>query len=550
MDKILDKIGEEILVQIQPKVNGIASLNSWSDVLIGVTADRYVSRKFRLTPDGLFYTDWAELTNINLSKLSELKVNDLFCIQIVYKRLGTDETGVIEFSSIDFSGSFENKIDSKPTVDKGIFSGLYNDPETESIARNLFKKLYYRGIIPKYITRGDNSDFVEDEDYISLFSSIAKFFALIIKFSKRFETFNSDFSLMRDNVRQTNLYFDESVITLPELQYLSAYLYDEIRKRGTNLIFKKKGYVLKNGKTTEIDGEFLRLYKSTGINELVTSKLSNQKVGWCLGRCSPLYRGTNEVVTLNKTKENSEDFISKDNYNITEQGSDVVIPTEFENKKCFRLVSNGNYCGIGKSDLDSSETDLITVNSNLDYEITFDLLVSNTDGNSSLLFKVDGFDNLKNKMNDSFVLPNGDSITNEFMRMNLGYLKQDTWFKIRGIIHSYSTKNFDNLRSGYDFGNRLYFYNKFVKFIAPSILVKNADILIHNYKIRPLVFGTNILPRKGGEVNAKSNGFIQASNIFYMFVENNNSSLSNKEVNDFAERYLLPYNFNNIFVNI
>ena len=153
-------------------------------------------------------------------------------------------------------------------------------------------------------------------------------------------------------------------------------------------------------------------------------------------------------------------------------------------------------------------------------------------------------------MNDSFVLPNGDSITNEFMRMNLGYLRQDTWYKIRGIIHSYSTKNFDNLRSGYDFGNRLYFYNKFVKFIAPSVLVRNADILIHNYKIRPLVFGTTILPKKGKDVNARSNGFIQATNIFYMFVENNNSGMSNEEVNEFAERYLLPYNFNNIFVNI
>ena len=63
---------------------------------------------------------------------------------------------------------------------------------------------------------------------------------MFICFFKRFENFKDDFSLMREQVRQYGVYFDESNITLEELQYLSQHLYDELRQRGTNMIFKKK----------------------------------------------------------------------------------------------------------------------------------------------------------------------------------------------------------------------------------------------------------------------------------------------------------------------
>lgn len=66
---------------------------------------------------------------------------------------------------------------------------------------------------------------------------------MFIRFFKRFEDFRTDFDLMREQVRQYGIYFDESNITLAELQYLAQHLYDQIRQRGTEMIFKRKGYL-------------------------------------------------------------------------------------------------------------------------------------------------------------------------------------------------------------------------------------------------------------------------------------------------------------------
>jgi len=163
------------------------------------------------------------------------------------------------------------KADDFSVTNRSIFKNILNDALTEVVSSNLLKKLYFRGIIPRYITRGDNRDELVDSDYLSLFSSIAKFFALIIRFSKRFENFNTDLELMKENVRQNNLFFDESNITLEDLQYLSSHLYDEIRKRGTSLIFKSLGEKYGASKIMPIDGEFRRLLNSKTNDELLNS---------------------------------------------------------------------------------------------------------------------------------------------------------------------------------------------------------------------------------------------------------------------------------------
>ena len=131
-----------------------------------------------------------------------------------------------------------------------------------------------------YILRGDNRSVDEDKDFINLFYSVAKYFAIIIRFFKRFEKFYDDEELMLEWLRQNEIQFDESTIKLTQLQFLARHLYDEIRKRGTTMIFKRQGDVV-NDKEIEIDGEFIRLIRSKRSDELLYENMPFKKLGWC-----------------------------------------------------------------------------------------------------------------------------------------------------------------------------------------------------------------------------------------------------------------------------
>ena len=340
-DNVLQSIGDILIINVSPKITGKVTFSEYSDVLIGLTDTRNVTKEFRISADGIFWSDWKDLTNENLSSDNYISDNSLL-IQVKYTRIGTDNTGVIEFQDISFFGSRQEIQFVAPTATSSIFSDLLGTTELRQLEENIFKKLYYRGILPKYITRAENSDEKEDNDFIDLFFSVARFFSLIICFSKRFENFKNDFDLMREQVRQYGLYFDEKNINLDDLQYLASHLYDEIRKRGTEMIFKRKGDVLPNGNIVPIDGEFIRLIRSKKSDEILYENMPLQKVGWCLGQSSPMYQGTAQAYHLNKTKEDTQDFIDLNNFVLNKQGnSSFAITTESDGKKV--LVGKNNY---------------------------------------------------------------------------------------------------------------------------------------------------------------------------------------------------------------
>lgn len=552
-DNILYAIGDVLLIDVMPKITGRVHLTDFSDVLEGVTATRTVQKEFRVSPDGVFWNSWQPLTAENLS-LSEYVVDSALTIQLRYTRTGSDSTGVIEFKSIDFMGSREAIQFVAPTISSSIFANIIGTPEMKALEENLFKKLYYRGIVPAYIPRADNSDENEDRDYIDLFFSVARFFSMFIRFFKRFEDFRTDFDLMREQVRQYGIYFDESNITLAELQYLAQHLYDQIRQRGTEMIFKRKGYLMPNGETLQIDGEFIRLLRSKPSDELLYENIPLEKVGWCLGQCSPMYRGTGRSKYLNKTKELTEDFEDLSNFVITKSGNSSYNLIEYDNKKVLLLqAQNGGQVGLGRqSENLNVENNMYVVDSRLDYEITFAFqIIGDVSNFADILFGVEGFDLLKNKLNDAFITPNGFAVSETFFEMKTINKVPQVWYFVRGIIHSYSTANISNSLTNIGVGTNLYFNNSFVKFILPKIQIKGegkTQIAIWDYKIRPLVRGTNILPLKDGSINSHSLGFIQSSRIFYSYVRNNNNSQSQSEITDIIEKYLLPYNMTDIFV--
>lgn len=553
-DNKLYEIGDVLIVNVTPKITGKVKFSDYSDDINGETITRTLTREFRVSPDGIFWNDWKLLNAINLAS-EEYVVNGSLTIQIRYTRTGSDSTGEIEFNSIDFMGSREEIQFVAPTISSSIFASIIGTPELKALEENIFKKLYYRGILPQYIKRADNLDENEDKDFIDLFFSVARFFGLFIRFFKRFENFQEDFDLMREQVRQYGIYFDESNITLDELQYLAQNLYDQIRQRGTEMIFKRKGFVLPNGDELKIDGEFIRLLRSEVSDELLYENIPLEKVGWCMGQCSPMYRGTARSKYLNKTKEMTEDFENLSNFVLSKSGNSSYNLSDNGGRKTLSLktLSGGGQVGLGRiAETQDVSENMYVVDSKLDYEITFAFNIGTFVNDLNILFGVEGFDSMKNKLNDAFITPNGDEISETFFFLPMMNIwRRDTWYYARGIIHAYSTMNTDNILTNLGVGNNLYFNNSFVKYILPKIQIQssmNSGIDIWDYKIRPLVRGTNILPLKNGTENSHSLGFIQSSRIFYSYVRNNNNSKSQSEITDIIEKYLLPFNVTDIFV--
>lgn len=547
MGNKIHNIGDSIVINVKPKQKGTAIIDSYIDELVNVTENRGVCREYRIIEDELFYTDWHPLT-VESIREKKLKQND--SIQIRYTRIGKDDTGFIEFKSIEFSGDFVPEIINSPILNSSMFANIAWTDETEQLTKNLFKKLYFRGIIPTYVLRGDNIDVVEDEDYITLFYTIAKFYAIILRFFQRFETFFDDEELMREWIRQNGIYFDESNITLEQLQYIAHHLYNEIRNRGTKMIFNRQGDVV-NGNTNELNGEFIRLIRGTNKDELLYEYVSSHRLGWCLQKSSPLYRGTLLSEDINKTPERTRDFQSVSNFQHFVLPNAQLSLVSDGDRKALQLKTMGNSaCGLGRYTDENEIDQFYTVDPNMDYEITFMFKPVSIGLNSTLHFGIDLLTSDENKLNDATITTDYSDITDMFFsNLSLTHFQEQKWYFVRGIIHAYNSRITEKMKLNIGFGTQLTFNNKFVKLMIPKIFLTSdaaSTIYLWDYKIRPLVRGTHILPLKNGEQNSHSLGFIQSPRIFYSYFRNNNNGQSKEEITDIIERYLLPYNMTSI----
>lgn len=550
-DSKLLLIGDAITADIVVKAHARILLTGFEEDVTGLAPPTVnVFREFRYTTDYIFWTDFLELTPENLS-LNTIKVEGEATIQIRYTRTGTDGTSLLEFNSITLLGEADVIQYETPSIDESIFSSVYPTKETQALAANLFKKLYFRGIVPKYIIRGEDRDQIEDEDYISLAKTIGHYFALFIQYFKRFDNFYNDEELMREYVRQYGVYFDESNVTLQDLQYLTQHLYDEIRKRGTIAIFDRKGDIKPDGDIAQIDGEFIRLLRSKPYNELSFEVLQIDETGWCIGKSSPLWMGTNNSIALNKTKEKTEDFQDLNNFKTTTSGGGTISLAEYDNKMCAQvalsavgdIVAFGNYENSAEVDL----KDAFIVDADIDYEIVFDMML---DANVKVTFGVEGFDLNGKRLYDDFNSIQSMSLNNTFGIINQSQVPA-MWLTWRGIIHAYSTVQLLDNKTNLGFGSDLVFNNRFVHYILPKIVFEKTasgagNSYVWNYKIRPSVRGTNIMPLRNGYENSHSLGFVECPPLFYMYARNNNNSQSLQDITDIIDKYLLPFNISMI----
>ena len=549
-DNIISNIGDVLIVRIEPKITGKIRFTGYTETIENETEERSLKREFRISQDGVFWTDWATLNIDNLSS-EEYFTDSYIQIEIRYTRTGTDESGDIVFKSIDFNGTRKSIQFDAPTLQSSIFGNIIGTNILAKLERNIFKKLYYRGILPDYIERAENSSCNEDKDFVDLFYSIARFFSILISFFRRWENFRNDEDLLREQVRGYGIYFNENDITLSELKYIAQNILSQAQQRGTEMIFKRKG-------VAPIDGEFIRLTRNRICDELLYEYIPIYKIGWCLGNSSPIYKGTAMAYNLNKTKENTKDFQSLSNFVLSKSGTGSYSLQNTDNKKVIRLSATSRGTGhsaIGRIDSNINVVDNIySADSQLDYEITFAFKINSGTNLSKLTlnFGVEGFDINKEKLNDAFSTVDGFQVSENFFDQSMDIWKIGQWYYARGIIHAYSSENVIGSKTNLGIGQDLVFNNSFVKYIIPKIefytkTAQNASIDIYDYKIRPLIRGKNILPLKNGSIDSHGLGFIQGSKILYTYVRNNNNGQSEDEIIDIIERYLYPFNTVNMF---
>ena len=549
-DNIISNIGDVLIVRIEPKITGKIRFTGYTETIENETEERSLKREFRISQDGVFWTDWATLNIDNLSS-EEYFTDSYIQIEIRYTRTGTDESGDIVFKSIDFNGTRKSIQFDAPTLQSSIFRNIIGTNVLATLERNIFKKLYYRGILPDYIKRAENSSYNEDKDFVDLFYSIARFFSILISFFRRWENFRNDEDLLREQVRGYGIYFNENDITLSELKYIAQNILSQAQQRGTEMIFKRKG-------VAPIDGEFIRLTRNRICDELLYEYIPIYKIGWCLGNSSPIYKGTAMAYNLNKTKENTKDFQSLSNFVLSKSGTGSYSLQNTDNKRVIRLSATSygtGHSAIGRIDSNINVGDNIySADSQLDYEITFAFKINSGTNLSKLTlnFGVEGFDINKEKLNDAFSTVDGFQVSENFFDQSMNIWKIGQWYYARGIIHAYSSENVIGGKTNLGIGKDLVFNNSFVKYIIPKIefytkTAQNASIDIYDYKIRPLIRGKNILPLKNGSIDSHGLGFIQGSKILYTYVRNNNNGQSEDEIIDIIERYLYPFNTVNMF---
>ena len=572
----LKRPGDSLIIETRQNKDGLYEIVNPRFEFGGViSSEAYVIIYFRTVSNGIMITPWEKVGSQN-TELSSLdltyRIEKGQTLQIKFVRSNDIVDGDIEFIKFYTEGTYRLIGHDTPTLDASMFAGVNSDDSTTELETNLFKKLYFRSIVPNYIKRGDNRSMNEDRDYVSLFSAISRFFALIIKFFKRWENINNDEEMLKEILRNNGIQFNESTVTLSELKHLVQNLNNEISKRGTKEMFMFKGDKRADGTTVAIDGEFIRMIQAKRYTEILFEHVPKREIGWCIGNSSPIYRGiSGNCFDLDKLHLKSHLFSSlKQASSLFPFIHDVVLGSGRSGLTGRSLLLSGEKVGIGRNLPGTDVVEyLVPVDACLDYEITMRFKVLSAEENSSLYAFVEGFNINRAKLIDAFVTPDRSSIVmsvtpnddnreivcgnffKDDVSLNLKRFNTGVDYFVRFVIKSYASQSNNSYSLNIGMGNELHFNNPFVRYILPTFMITSGRIEIWGLHIRPLVRGTNINPIVGSEEERSfSTGFVQVSNLSHMYVRNGNTTMSEHGVEDFINRNMIPYNGTNIITFI
>lgn len=511
-------IGDIILIETNTPLMGVTSLNSYTDTTNNETADRYFEKYFAYSKNNLYYSDWIELTDLNLQAVVT-DPNEPIILKYKYVRAGTDSTSYIEFVDITINCSYGD-VECGFYYNKSLFKDFFecDNEEAYTWCLSVLEKLWEEGVIPKYIERKISE--IDDEDYIIFWKAISCYFAYFVVFSRQIETFITKEILLESFLQQRNLII-VSNMDLLDLQYLMEKYYDEIRQRGTFRIIERKLSV----PDKLVDGELLRLYGVLPTSEFLFNLMNIEDYGWNLLNSSPLYRGLSDQINVNKTWEDSQDIVDLDLYPLINSGSvSIVIDGDKD------VMSIGAGAGIGGTEYEKA----IVVDPYLSYEITFYVKQPTLSNNFSFGAKVyDINDNEK-----TLQLITGATVE-EFFFENQILNRNDKYYFVRGIIYSLDadTMTPEEAILNIGFGVNLKFADVNIVKLIPEVLVGSNTLRIWDFKMKPVSTPFSL-------------GFIQTANLIISWIRDNNNFYTKDKKEEIARRFLLPYDckFKNIYI--
>jgi len=324
-----------------PRV-GILSLFNFSDDISGEDTSNYFEREFRYSINGgIIFTQWIKLTNNNLLNIIVEK-QDSFVIELRYIRIGNE--GELGFNNVKINGKYEDF--EYPVYDKTPFKTFFElrDINVFRWSLNVLEKLYREGILAKYVERGESDNINADKDFIALFNTITDLFAVLVNYSRQFQSILNKETLLTEFIKNKGLYTNPAT-GVEGFVELAENISQEFKKRGTRLIYKK------SETEDELDGELLRLICYSDLDEFLFALTQRGEVGWCIGKSSPCYSGTNSIMNLNKSYEYTEDIFDLSKYPLVNSSNISLEQKSIEDKYTINepdieLIKNGDFSQI------------------------------------------------------------------------------------------------------------------------------------------------------------------------------------------------------------
>lgn len=447
---------------------------------------------------------------------------------------------------------------------KSIFKQFFESTDSGVVEwrDNMVDKLYKNGIIPKYIERGNAE---EDEDYISFWTAVSEFFAYYVIYARQFQSFELNRELLLDYIYNKGV-GESPEGSIEEFTYLMRRLYDDCRMRGTRRVFDRVPHGIDDVfdgvfvSDNTVHGEFVRSISHNYADEYAMVMTDPINFGWCVGRSSPMYRGTLLDYQLIKAYESTDYAVNKNSYPLTNGDNVSVFTDSAISKDILKLVSiSSEPVGIGTDGSDSfyNPRKLIVVDQAVNYEITFQC--KGITANSALDFYVKFYDDDFNEIMDVKYIDDTDSSGGVILD-NRKMWKSGKYYFIRGILFGVNEPVRASSDSVLDFGAGKHLHIPCgTKYIMPFVQVheignSSSQLYIYDFKVR--IADT-----------VYSRGFIQTPNVIQVWAKNNNG-LYTKELQDlisvihpisyrkiitiplleeFVRRYLIPYNSTIIF---
>lgn len=547
------QVNDVLIIQVKSPILGITSLQTYSDVTVGETVNRFFKREFSYSLDGLFFTDWLDLKDevlqgINFSQDSKFYVN------YRYTRLGSDDTGVLEWHSVRLIGDYNySYTGSYFVLPKSIFSDyFYRNPKHIHLCTILLKKLYDDGILAEYITRGETENpEIDDRDFIDFWDTVCCFYALIFLHAEKVIEYYDDKESLKKFLSGFDMYFNQDQ-DMQDLKYVESNYYEQISLRGTVIPFD-----LNNDE--KVLGEFLRLIHYKVGDFYLFEKIPNTESGWWMNKTSPAYKGNFSSKTTIVAGEFSNNLKNStfNNTPIYNANGDVLYSTDSSyNVYEIKNVTSGDICGIGYDKgnwFNTNFQDSWNVDENVDYELSF--YVKKIGLNPVMNIGCVGVSVGGNK---KVLLNQSNGLQSEYFIKNLTLNNQTDYFFIKLFIYGKNNLN-TNIGTDFLFGNQLRMVSGVDK-IVPIIEIdgttygtSNQELKIRDLRLRTLSRGitVNKIYDDGSMTPSLSNKpltggtnfcFTLSPNIINIRYKNNTGKISKEQIYSIVKKKLLPFN--------